>query len=359
MNINNDSISLAHVHAYVDAQLTDEDCVRLEDYFDSNPDKFEQLQQYLAINDHYQALYDPVINEDIPQVILDRIYGTDSDPFEPEGFRFNEVTGYLPTILSAKPATWLEGVVRKLYLLVRIDRLSFDAKIPHLQSAPAWMARLGNHVSTLFTNIVASLREVSLLATVIITVLGMLIGMSLGGETQPTAESVAGQGNVDLQAVQAHVFYNGEGRLVLETETEKQQQLLTQLSDRAGKEIHLVDFSELGYRNVGMTLVPSVDGFSLITVYENEQRQSVTLSIGLGEATEAGEVHCAAPGDAADKHNSICGWTNGKLRFVLVSDLVLTKTQQLAEWMKQNYSMAHLISSNEYFFSQTLGTTKA
>jgi hypothetical protein len=108
-----------------------------------------------------------------------------------------------------------------------------------------------------------------------------------------------------------------------------------------------------------MTLVPSVDGFSLITVYENEQSQSLTLSISLGDAAESGDIRCTDPGDAANNHKSICGWTNGKLQFVMVSDLVLTETQQLAEWMKQNYSMAHLISSNEYFFSQTLGTTKA
>jgi anti-sigma factor RsiW len=260
-------------------------------------------------------------------------------------------------MLSAKPAVWLEGLARKLYFLLRMDRLNLNAKL--LQSAPAWMGRLRNQVSTLFANIGDSYREVNLFAVLSIAVIGMLIGMSLGGGGQLATESVASQGNVDLQAVQAHVFYNGEGRPVLETDPEKQQQLLTRLSDRAGKDIHLVDFSELGYRNAGMTLVPSVDGFSLITVYENKQSQSLTLSIGLDDATGAADIHCTAPGEAANNHKSICGWANGKLRFVVVSDLVLAETQQLAEWMKQNYSMAHLISSNEYFFSQTLGTTKA
>jgi anti-sigma factor RsiW len=204
---------------------------------------------------------------------------------------------------------------------------------------------------------------VNLYAAISIAAIGIMIGMSMGGGAQVdspvAAKRIADFDYAQLQAVQGHTFYRGEGQSALETDEERQHQLLTWLSDRYGKEIRIVDFSKLGYSNAGMTLVPSANNFSLLTIYENTQGQYLTLYIGLRGAENSGDFGCTSGARVSEDANSVCAWASDKLQFVVVSDLLLDETKQLAEWMKQNYSMAHLISSNEYFFSQTFGTTSA
>jgi anti-sigma factor RsiW len=355
VNIDNAQISLAHVHAYIDAQLNDEDCLRLEDYFDANPDKFEQLQRYLAINDHYQAIYDPIIKEAIPENIFDSLYNAKNDPFQSGGNNFGPVARFFSTVLFAKPSVWMNGFGQRLYHLLRIERLNINTQFFASLPTPAWINRYRNQMSAMFAKIGNSYGEVNLFAVLSIASIGIMIGMSLGGESHPAAESSTVQNYAASQAIQAHVFYGGEGRPTLETDMEKQQQLLSWLSERSGKAIRIIDFSELGYHNAGMTLVPSMDNYSLITVYKDAQSQSLTLYVGLKETGKSEEFLCTS----GENSKSTCAWANGKLQFVVVSDLALADTQQVAEWMRQNYSMAHLISSSEYFFSQTFGTTRA
>ena len=377
MNLDTDRISLAHIHAYVDAQLSDGECQRLEDYFDVNPDKFEQLQQFLAINDHYQSLYEPVLKEPIPQSMLERLYGEKNDPFA-SGGGIRRLPKSLLSLLFDKPKElsrhfhsspllnrlldnkWISKLGSALSLDAAGTQQSVFTKILATlrltpQTAPAWVKQLSQRTSILLTKIGNSFSDVNLFAAASIVGLGIAIGSSLGDVSNTPAVASVQQGFAESQATQAHLFFRKEGRTVLEIEQDKQHQFLTWLSGRLGKEIRLIDFTEMGYSNAGMMLVPARDNFAMVTLYEDKQGQKLTLYVGLRDSeSNNDEIRCSA----RENTKSLCSWGNSSLQFVVVSDLAVTETNQLAQWMKQNYAMAHLISSNEYFFSQTLGTIK-
>jgi anti-sigma factor RsiW len=386
MNLDADEISLAHVHAYVDAQLNDDDCERLEDYFDINPDKFDQLQRFLAINDHCQSLYDPVLSEPIPQRMLERIYGENIDPFQSPIRDFSQVSKSLSSLLFEKPSAWTGDLGQRLYELLRINRLNdepwffkpwliklrsmismregqeegtfikfFKVLKLHPQTAPTWINQFVGHTSALLAKPKNSLLDVNLFAAAVIVSIGIAIGTYMHSSADAVVVVPTNQGYAEAQAIQAHLFYRKEGRFVLEADQEKQLQLLNWVSGRLGKEIRLIDFSEMGYSNAGVMLVPAVDNFAMVTVYEDDQSQKLTLYVGLRDAGNTDDIECVP----RENTKSLCSWANGELQFVVVSDLPVAETRQLTEWMKQNYAMAHLISSNEYFFSHTLGTINA
>ncbi|KPJ90202.1 MAG: hypothetical protein AMJ53_14560, partial [Gammaproteobacteria bacterium SG8_11] len=218
-----------------------------------------------------------------------------------------------------------------------------------------WVKQLSQRTSILLTKIGNSFSDVNLFAAASIVGLGIAIGSSLGDVSNTPAVASVQQGFAESQATQAHLFFRKEGRTVLEIEQDKQHQFLTWLSGRLGKEIRLIDFTEMGYSNAGMMLVPARDNFAMVTLYEDKQGQKLTLYVGLRDSeSNNDEIRCSA----RENTKSLCSWGNSSLQFVVVSDLAVTETNQLAQWMKQNYAMAHLISSNEYFFSQTLGTIK-
>lgn len=377
MNLGAEEISLAHVHAYVDAQLSDADCQRLEDYFDVNPDKFAQLQQFLAINDHFQSLYDTALSEPIPQSMFDRVYEDNHDPFCSAERGIPQISKKLSSVLLEKSDTVRAGLGQRLYSFLRINRLKNIPWFIRLQSLvsnekepqqtattnnveaptlyPAWIRQPLRHTFVLLTRIKSSIRNMNLFAAAGITAVGITVGVVLHNSPDTAIVEPVNQGYAQSQAIQAHLFYRKEGQSFLEENRDKQQQLLSWVSGRLGKEIRLIDFSEMGYSNTGMMLVPAVDNFAMVTVYENNQGQRITLYVGLRNAEKTAGTQCVA----RESTKSLCHWANDTLQFVVVSDLVVDETRQLAEWMMQNYAMAHLISSNVYFFSQTLGTINA
>jgi len=204
------------------------------------------------------------------------------------------------------------------------------------------------------TKIRSSFGDVNLFAATSLLLVGLLIGSHIG-ESENSSPSNAPPSFSQAQALQAHLLYSKEGRVNLETEVDKQQPMLNRISQSIGRETRLVDLTEMGYVNTGMTLLPTEDAFALVTVYGTEQGQSVTLYIRKADSDRQDHLKCFTTVGT----NNLCGWSDDALQFLIVSDLAAAETRQLAEWMQQNYSLAHLISSNEYFFSHTLGTINA
>jgi hypothetical protein len=85
MNISTDKLSVAHIHAYVDAQLNDRDCALVEEYFDEHPERLEELQQYLAINEHCQAMFGPLLNDTVTAQFPAKILTGELDSRRPKG----------------------------------------------------------------------------------------------------------------------------------------------------------------------------------------------------------------------------------------------------------------------------------
>ncbi len=380
MNLDGGGVSLAHVHAYIDGQLGETDCQRLEDYFDTNPEKFELLQQYLAINDHYQSQYDSVLQEAIPQNLLERVFGGEKDLFDHQPDRWEQAIGFLSVLLFSKPSSWSRVSVRrtdslrgkisdkvspwmhKLRSVTGFNRLAQASVVTRLGvgfkrfiHVPSQQIRAINMRRwPWLAKIRSSFGDVNLFAATSLLLVGLLIGSHIG-ESENSSPSNAPPSFSQAQALQAHLLYSKEGRVNLETEVDKQQPMLNRISQSIGRETRLVDLTEMGYVNAGMTLLPTEDAFALVTVYGTEQGQSVTLYISKADSDRHDNLKCFTTVGA----NNLCGWSDDALQFLIVSDLAVAETRQLAEWMQQNYSMAHLISSNEYFFSHTLGTINA
>ena len=74
METTNKPISVAEVHAYTDAQLTESQAINVEERFVREPGRSEEIRDYLLINDKLHKRFDYLIEEKIPDHILDALY---------------------------------------------------------------------------------------------------------------------------------------------------------------------------------------------------------------------------------------------------------------------------------------------
>ncbi|WP_455204295.1 hypothetical protein [Kaarinaea lacus] len=357
-------VTIAHVHAYVDDQLTDIQAEMVEQYFDNNPQKFDELQQYLSINDKCHAVFGHVLQQQIPEEMLETVYG-DHGEEHTVGHLENQLRGSLVkqcgslvssvNSISQRFTAGRSSVrmfANKLYAWLQLDKLenapwfvALRNRIPewssiqglikqlvlrltvvlrvHPSNAPPRLLSLWQWIPNAFAHGVASLRTMNVYAVSIIVCIGMIVGIYI----QSSYAWFGGESiikTVERQAQHAHALYTTEGRSLLVADTNSQLNMVTWLSNRFGKEIKLAEFAEQGLENVGAVLLPSHPNYALLHVYENTEMEKASLYINPHEEAEA-KLQCS---DALSSR-VVCSWSDKGILYVLVSELSLAQSQLL------------------------------
>lgn len=357
-------VTIAHVHAYVDDQLTDIQAEMVEQYFDDNPQKFDELQQYLSINDKCQAMFGHVLQQQIPEEMLETVYG-DNDEEHTVGHLEKQLRGSLVKqcgslvsgvdsisqrftagnssgkAFASKLYAWLQlgklenapwfvalrnripkwsSIQRSIKQLV--SRLTDVVRV-YLSNAPQWLLSLLQWVSNAFAHAAASLRTMNVYAVSVIVCIGMIVGIYM----QSSYAWFGGESiikTIERQAQHAHALYTTEGRSLLVADTNSQLNMVTWLSNRFGKEIKLAEFAEQGLENVGAVLLPSHPNYALLHVYENTEMEKASLYINPHEEAEA-KLQCSD----ATSSRVVCSWSDNDILYVLVSELSLAQSRLL------------------------------
>ena len=80
MIVVSDKLSTESFHAFIDEQLTEEQYVQVEAQLDEIPEKIEEIQQCQIINERLREVFDPVVEEPVPDDLFElALYGVTSE----------------------------------------------------------------------------------------------------------------------------------------------------------------------------------------------------------------------------------------------------------------------------------------
>lgn len=354
MSVVSAPISIAQIHAFVDEQLSDSHFKYVEDYLDRNPDKFDELQKFITINDQLHSAFDPILSEAIPDVILDSVSRESATEYSLDGGEklfFSAVKSMSTSVFGEEKAGGaletfenINDKFRKFFNLEVITKHSVSAKlldyystIKHYlsrsarrirvqpDSAPEWMKYYVYSISGHFHKFRSYARSLSAVSFTVILVVGILIGVFLkGGMSAKHSES----SQIESLAIKSHLIYTNEGRIAAATGKDKQTGHLTWLSNRIGQAANPIKLNEFGFELIGSMLLPAVSGYALISVFENDNLEKVTVYISEqeGESSQT-QLSCYKP----QRANSLCTWSEELMRYVVVADLPVEKIRPYAE----------------------------
>ena len=215
-------ISESDLHAYVDNVLPESLRAEVEDYLASHPDEAERLQAYQAQNLALKELFNPMLDEPIPDNLL---------------------------ALAAKPETvipqedFLRGAVnaqkRSIFSRWSLDRIAAGLLIAVVSGVSGWLAH---------------------------------------GQYQPPVRS-AQVVPLPRQAAVAHVVFSPDVRRPVEVRAEQEDQLVTWLSKRLGTPVRPPKLGTLGYELIGGRLLPGNSGPVAQFMYHDASGQRLTLYV--------------------------------------------------------------------------------
>ncbi|MBK7417213.1 MAG: anti-sigma factor [Dechloromonas sp.] len=215
-------ISESDLHAYVDNVLPESLRAEVEDYLASHPDEAERLQAYQAQNLALKELFNPMLDEPIPDNLL---------------------------ALAAKPETvipqedFLRGAVnaqkRSIFSRWSLERIAAGLLIAVVSGVSGWLAH---------------------------------------GQYQPPVRS-AQVVPLPRQAAVAHVVFSPDVRRPVEVRAEQEDQLVTWLSKRLGTPVRPPKLGTLGYELIGGRLLPGNSGPVAQFMYHDSSGQRLTLYV--------------------------------------------------------------------------------
>jgi anti-sigma factor RsiW len=215
-------ISESDLHAYVDNVLPESLRAEVEDYLASHPDEAERLQAYQAQNLALKELFNPMLDEPIPDNLL---------------------------ALAAKPETvipqedFLRGAVnaqkRSIFSRWSLERIAAGLLIAVVSGVFGWLAH---------------------------------------GQYQPPVRS-AQVVPLPRQAAVAHVVFSPDVRRPVEVRAEQEDQLVTWLSKRLGTPVRPPKLGTLGYELIGGRLLPGNSGPVAQFMYHDSSGQRLTLYV--------------------------------------------------------------------------------
>ncbi|MEO7008646.1 MAG: anti-sigma factor [Caldimonas sp.] len=245
------SVTEADLHAWVDRQLSAERAREVEDYLAVRPDEAERLEAYRAQQRELHALYDPVLDEPLPQRVLQAA--------------------------RRRPRWIVERALETLRLRPRwvVERIAAGLAIALLGGVIGWALR-GN------------------------------VGPELTTASAMRAPTIAGapvQSSTFAQrAAIAHAVYSPEVRRPVEVGAEHEDQLVTWLSKRMGAPMKPPHLQALGYTLEGGRLLPGGQGPVAQFMYRDPSGARLTLYVSnevaaAGAPTKAGSQasRAAAP----------------------------------------------------------------
>ena len=241
----NQPMTEAELHALVDGQLTPERQREIEAYLASRPDEAQRADNYRAQKRELRALFDPVLDEALPQRVLD----------------------------AARPRTpWY------------LQRIAAGVAIALISGAAGWGLRGGGSANSPSTV------------------------LSQKGPASITMAEVATPATGFAQrAAVAHAVYSPEQRRPVEVDAAHEDQLIAWLSKRMGAPMKPPHLQAVGYALEGGRLLPGGRGPVAQFMYRDEagSRLTVYVSNEVGDlAAPAGDVASSVSNSGANSVSS-------------------------------------------------------
>jgi anti-sigma factor RsiW len=210
------------LHAYVDKLLPEARRAEVEAYLANNPEEAERLQAYQAQNLALKDLFNPLLDEPIPEKMLALV----SAPVTviPQG-------DFLRGAVDAKK--------RPFFSRWSLERIAAGLLIAVVSGVSGWLAH---------------------------------------GQYQPQIRS-AQVVPLFRQAAVAHVVFSPDVRRPVEVRAEQEDQLVTWLSKRLGTPVRPPKLGALGYELIGGRLLPGNSGPVAQFMYHDASGQRLTLYV--------------------------------------------------------------------------------
>ena len=212
-------ITEVDLHAYVDAELSDERRAEVEAFLAAQPEEARRLQAYQLQKEALRQLFKPVLDESLPAKLLD---------------------------LAEPPI------------------------------APTMEATAGPRVDAKKRPFLARWSVQRIAAGFAIALLGGVAGWLGHGQYQAT-ERMAQMTPLSRQAAVAHVVYSPDIKRPVEVTAEQEDQLVKWLSKRLGTQVSPPRLGALGYELIGGRLLPGNSGPVAQFMYHDSSGQRLTL----------------------------------------------------------------------------------
>lgn len=265
----NDLVTEAELHAYVDRQLTPERQREIEAYLANRPEEAQRAQGYRDQKRELRALFDPVLDEALPQRVLQ----------------------------AGRPRTpWY------------LQHVAAGIAIALVSGAAGWALRGGVPAGWPSTA-VGPQRDASI----------------------STADASSGAPGFAQRAAVAHAVYTPEQRRPVEVDAAHEDQLVTWLSKRMGAPMKAPHLQSVGYALEGGRLLPGGQGPVAQFMYRDESGGRLTLYVSNEIGPPAhGDAGAADPGDkpasrtafryAREGRINVFYWVEGRFGYALSTD---------------------------------------
>ena len=259
----NQPMTEAELHALVDGQLTPERQREIEAYLASRPDEAQRADIYRAQKRELRALFDPVLDEALPQRVLD----------------------------AARPRTpWY------------LQRIAAGVAIALISGAAGWGLRGGGSAESPSTV------------------------LSQRGPASITMAEVATPATGFAQrAAVAHAVYSPDVRRPVEVSAEHEDQLVAWLSRRMGTPMQPPHLQALGYTLDGGRLLPGDQGPVAQFMYHDPAGAKLTLYVsremgGTDPASKGGGNQDTAFRFAREGSVNVFYWVDGTFGYAISAD---------------------------------------
>lgn len=166
-------------------------------------------------------------------------------------------------------------------------------------------------------------------AAIVIFAAGALSGRllpPLSTQQQPAAITGAMAVALPEQAESAYLIYAGEVRHPVEVGADQQAHLATWLGKKLNYAFNIPDLSAQGFKLVGGRLVPVSGKAGAMLMYEDINRQRITVLVGRNDDNRSTSFSYATSGNLETFY-----WIDGPIGYAVTGDLSREKLQALAD----------------------------
>lgn len=267
--MNKHSISEQDLHAYVDGELSPERRIDVEAHLSENPAAAEKVKTYLEQNQAIKALFNPVLNETVPQRLLDA---------------------------AATPLTQPVRAARAWLSPWSLQRIAASIVLAVASAGAGWIAHEQLHPSVI--TVAANSRS----------------------SDSPSLTALA------HQAAIAHVVYSPDVKRPVEVGADQEEQLVKWLSKRLDADIRPPKLGALGYELIGGRLLPGSSGPVAQFMYHDVTGQRLTLYV----STENQDNQDTAFRFAQEGPVNVFYWIDGKFGYALSAGINKTELSRIA-----------------------------
>jgi anti-sigma factor RsiW len=297
-------ISDAYLHAFIDGQLSKKQYAEFEDYLVDNPTKIDQVDQYIQVATKIHDIYDPVLDEPVPDSILKLFELPNDNLFDEDNH-----------VLSGKLIRAKQGILTKLQSLgtkifsnvpnIRLPALTSPFKKPASFALPvAW------------------------------TMACVLLGWVLHFGTSSTLPNI--NMTAEQHAINAHIIYAKEKKHMVEVAASETKHLMKWLSKRLNASVGPANLKDFNFELVGGRLLPVNQKHAGLYMYKNQDEVRLSLYISsVVDNQQTADIQC----DALEKVQ-ICSWKNDALAYFVISEIPAADLKQIA--MEVRYQLPQI-----------------